>query len=95
MPTVGNADTLYGASFAGHGTVQYGFGSVPLSAACTANSTYQIALNCGVSGNLGARTMKNSVIGQTLTDRISATPDGPAWGDGLGGTMVYSGTGSA
>lgn len=138
VPTVGNADTVYGASFAGHGTVQYGFGSVPctagasaafsfqaratavnnclistsnlafasgspitdqrisapLSVACTANSTYQIALNGGVSGNPGARTMKNSVTGETLTYRISATPDGPAWGDGLVGTTVYSGIGT-
>jgi spore coat protein U-like protein len=138
VATVGNADTVYGASFAGHGTVQYGFGSVPctggasaafsfqaratavnnclistsnlafasgspitdqrisapLSVACTANSTYQIALNGGVSNNPGARTMKNSVTGETLTYRISATPDGQAWGDGQAGTMVYSGTGT-
>jgi spore coat protein U-like protein len=138
VATVGNADTVYGASFAGHGTVQYGFGSVPctggasaafsfqaratavnnclistsnlafasgspitdqrisapLSVACTANSTYQIALNGGVSNNPGARTMKNSVTGETLTYRISATPDGQTWGDGQAGTMVYSGTGT-
>jgi len=138
VATVGNADTVYGASFAGHGTVQYGFGNVPctggasaafsfqaratavnnclistsnlafasgspitdqrisapLSVACTANSTYQIALNGGVSNNPGARTMKNSVTGETLTYRISATPDGQAWGDGQAGTMVYSGTGT-
>jgi spore coat protein U-like protein len=138
VATVGNADTLYGASFAGHGTVQYGFGSVPctggasaafsfqaratavnnclistsnlafasgspitdqrisapLSVACTANSTYQIALNGGVSGNPGARTMKNSVTGETIGYRISSTPDGAAWGDGLVGTTVYSGTGT-
>jgi spore coat protein U-like protein len=138
VATVGNADTLYGASFAGHGTVQYGFGSVPctggasaafsfqaratavnnclistsnlafasgspitdqrisapLSVACTANSTYQIALNGGVSNNPGARTMKNSVTGETIGYRISSTPDGAAWGDGTAGTTVYSGTGT-
>jgi len=138
VATVGNADTLYGASFAGHGTVQYGFGSVPctggasaafsfqaratavnnclistsnlafasgspitdqrisapLSVACTANSTYQIALNGGVSNNPGARTMKNSVTGETLGYRISSTPDGAAWGDGTASTTVYSGTGT-
>jgi spore coat protein U-like protein len=130
VPTVGNADTLYGASFAGHGTVQYGFGSAafsfqaratavnnclistsnlafasgspitdqrisaPLSVACTANSTYQIALNGGVSNNPGARTMKNSVTGETIGYRISSTPDGAAWGDGTAGTTVYSGTGT-
>jgi spore coat protein U-like protein len=138
VATVGNADTLYGASFAGHGTVQYGFGSVPctggasaafsfqaratavnnclistsnlafasgspitdqrisapLSVACTANSTYQIALNGGVSNNPGGRTMKNSVTGETIGYRISSTPDGAAWGDGTAGTTVYSGTGT-
>jgi spore coat protein U-like protein len=138
VATVGNADTLYGASFAGHGTVQYGFGSVPctggasaafsfqaratavnnclistsnlafasgspitdqrisapLSVACTANSTYQIALNGGVSNNPGARTMKNSVTGETIGYRISSTPDGAAWGDGTASTTVYSGTGT-
>jgi spore coat protein U-like protein len=138
VATVGNADTLYGASFAGHGTVQYGFGSVPctggasaafsfqaratavnnclistsnlafasgspitdqrisapLSVACTANSTFQIALNGGVSNNPGARTMKNSVTGETIGYRISSTPDGAAWGDGTAGTTVYSGTGT-
>jgi len=138
VPTVGNADTVYAASFAGHGTVQYGFGSVPctagassafsfqaratainnclistnnltfasgspiadqrinapLTVACTANSSYQIALNGGISGNPGARTMKNSVTGETLGYRISATPDGPTWGDGTAGTIVYSGVGT-
>ena len=138
VPTVGNADTVYTASFAGYGTVQYGFGSVPctagassafsfqtratavnncligtsnlafatgspitdqrisapLSISCTANSTYQIALNGGTSGNPGARTMKNSVTGETLGYRISATSNGPAWGDGTAGTTVYSGTGT-
>jgi len=138
VPTVGNADTVYSASFAGHGTMQYGFGSVPcsagassafsfqvratavnnclistsdlafasgspiteqrigapLSVACTADSSFQIALNGGVSGNPGARTMKNSVTGETISYRISATPDGPAWGDGTSGTVVYSGVGT-
>jgi spore coat protein U-like protein len=138
VPTVGNTDTVYAASFAGHGTVQYGFGSVPctagassafsfqaratavnnclistsnlafatgspitdqrinapLSVSCTANSSYQISLNGGTSGNPGARTMKNTVSGETLGYRISATPDGSAWGDGTAGTTVYSGTGT-
>lgn len=138
VATVGNADTVYNASFAGHGSLQYGFGSVPctagassafsfqaratatnncligtsnlvfasgspltdqrisapLSVSCTANSSYQIVLNGGVSGNPGARTMKNAVTGETLGYRISATADGVAWGDGTNGTTVYSGTGT-
>lgn len=68
--------------------------SAPLSVACTANSAYQLSLNGGLSGNPAARTMTNSLTGEKLNYRISATPDGPAWGDGSGGTSVYSGTGS-
>lgn len=138
VATVGNADTVYSASFAGHGTLQYGFSGVPctagassafsfqaratatnncligtsnlafasgspltdqrisapLSVACTADSTYQISLNGGTSGNPGARTMKNSLTGETIGYRISSTVDGAAWGDGTAGTTVYSGTGT-
>ncbi|WP_306395821.1 Csu type fimbrial protein [Telluria beijingensis] len=137
--TSGNVDTLYTASFAGHGTVQYSFGagkactagvteafafqaratvtndcqisagnlvfgsgsplserraSAPLSVTCTANSSYQISMNGGQSGNPAARAMKNSVTGETLGYRISSTPDGAIWGDGSGGTLVYTGTGT-
>lgn len=138
VATVGNADTVYTANFAGHGTLQYGFGSTPctagttvafafqtratvtnncvigtnnlvfgsgsplsdlrasapLSVACTANSAYQISLNGGTANNPAARTMKNSVTGETIGYRISSTPDGTVWGDGTGGTVVYSGTGN-
>jgi len=68
--------------------------SAPLSVACTANSAYQLSLNGGVSGNPAARTMLNSATGEKLNYRISSTADGAAWGDGTGGTTVYSGTGS-
>lgn len=138
VPTVGNGDTEYVANFAGHGTLQYGFGSTPctggpsvafafqtratvpnncvigtsnltfgsgspladmrasapLSVACTANSAYQISLNGGASNNPAARTMKNSVTGETVGYRISSTLDGTVWGDGTGGTVMYSGTGN-
>lgn len=137
--TSGNSDTLYTASFAGHGTLQYSFGagksctagatesfafqaratvtnnclisasnlvfgsgsplserraSAPLSVTCTANSSYQISMDGGLSGNPAERTMKNSVTGETLGYRISSTPDGPVWGNGAGGTVVYTGTGT-
>jgi len=137
--TVGNSDTVYNASFAGHGTLQYSFGggksctagatvafsfqsratvvnncviatnnltfgtgsplsdmrtSAPLSVSCTANSAYQISLNGGTAGNPAARTMSNVVTGEKVTYRISSVPEGAAWGDGTGGTTVYSGTGS-
>ena len=137
--TTGNADTLYAASFAGHGTLQYSFGlgkactagvtesfsfqaratvtnnclvsasnlvfgagsplserraSAPLNVTCTANSSYQISMNGGASGNPAARTMKNSATGETVGYRISASADGALWGDGSAGTTVYTGTGT-
>lgn len=137
--TTGNVDTVYTASFAGHGTLQYAFGadkpcttgttvafsfqtratvtnncligtsnlvfgtgsplterrtSAPLSVTCTANTSYQISMNGGASGNPAARTMRNSATGETMGYRISSTAGGPAWGDGSGGTTVYTGAGS-
>lgn len=137
--TTGNVDTLYTASFAGHGTLQYVFGidkpctagvteafsfqaratvtnncligtsnltfgsgsplaemraSAPLSVTCTAGNAYQISLNGGQAGNPAARTMKNSVTGETMGYRISSTLNGTVWGDGTGGTTAYGGTGS-
>jgi len=68
--------------------------SAPLNVTCTANTSYQVSMDGGASGNPAARTMKNSVTGETLGYRISATPDGPLWGNGSAGTMVYTGTGS-
>lgn len=68
--------------------------SAPLNVTCTANSSYQISMDGGASGNPAARTMKNSVTGETLGYRISATPDGPLWGNGSAGTTVYTGTGN-
>ena len=68
--------------------------SAPLSVTCTANSSYQISMNGGQSGNPAARTMKNSLTGETLGYRISSTPEGAIWGDGTGGTVVYTGTGT-
>lgn len=43
VPTIGNADTVYAASFAGHGTVQYGFGSVPCTAGASSAFSFQHA----------------------------------------------------
>jgi len=68
--------------------------SAPLSVTCTANSSYQISMNGGQSGNPAARTMKNSLTGETMGYRISSTPDGAIWGNGSGGTVVYTGTGN-
>lgn len=68
--------------------------SAPLSVTCTANASYQISMNGGASGNPAARTMKNSVTGETMGYRISSTLDGTVWGNGSGGTVVYTGTGT-
>ncbi len=142
VKTVGNADTTYGASFAGHGSISYAFyGAVPspctagasasfgfnaratvtnnclistgnlafgtnsvltgavrssaaMNVQCTGNSAYQVSLSAGGSGNVAARKMKNAATGETIGYTISNSLDGPAWGDGSGGTAVVAGTGS-
>lgn len=66
-----------------------------LSVKCTAGSSYQIALNGGSAGGTpAARRMKNGSNGATLGYVLSASQDGPAWGDGSDGTTTYSGTGT-
>lgn len=142
VPTVGNTDTDYSASFAGHASISYAyynlvqpactsgqtssfaftararvvndcrinaaplsFGSAgalssavrassALSVQCVNNNAYQIVLNGGATAaNVGARAMK-SAAGATLGYRISASLDGPLWGDGTLGTGVVSGVGT-
>ncbi len=66
-----------------------------LSVQCVNNNGYQIALNGGlVTANPGARRMKRSGGSQLLAYELSATLDGPIWGDGSGGTTMVSGVGS-
>lgn len=65
-----------------------------LSVQCTANNPYQIVLNAGQNGAVGARRMKNAATGETVDYTLSSSADGPGWGDGSGGTVVYAGTGS-
>lgn len=66
-----------------------------LQAQCTSGNPYRIALNGGsVSGNSGDRRMKNTASAETIGYRISATLDGPLWGDGSNGTSMLSATGS-
>ncbi|VVE27953.1 Csu type fimbrial protein [Pandoraea anhela] len=66
-----------------------------LAVQCTNNDAYRILLNGGVSGLVGARTLKGQVHGATIpyqlyTDSNHAT----AWGDGTSGTSPYLGTGT-
>ncbi|VVE29406.1 secreted pili protein involved in motility and biofilm formation [Pandoraea iniqua] len=66
-----------------------------LAVQCTNNDAYRILLNGGVSGQVGARTLKGQTLGATIpyqlyTDNTYAT----AWGDGTGGTSAYLGTGT-
>ena len=65
-----------------------------LSVQCVNNNAYQIALNGGTgAANVGARKMK-STAGGLVGYRISASLDGPLWGDGTLGTSVVAGTGT-
>lgn len=68
--------------------------SSSLSVQCTANNPYQIVLNGGEHGAVAARRMKNAATGETVDYMLSSTVDGPGWGDGSGGTVVYAGTGT-
>lgn len=61
---------------------------------CTNGNPYRIALNGGsVANNPAARKMR-SASSATIDYRISATLDGPVWGDGSNGTAMLDGTGS-
>ena len=62
---------------------------------CTASNAYRIALNGGTVSQLShARKMKNPVTGETVDYRLSASLDGPEWGDGTSGTSTYDATGT-
>lgn len=67
-----------------------------LSVRCVNNDAYQIALNGGtVAGSVATRKMKPLTGGaERINYRLSATLDGPLWGDGTGGTSMVAGTGT-
>lgn len=68
--------------------------SSSLSVQCVKNNAYQIVLNGGTgASNVAARKMKSSA-GASVGYRLSASLDGPLWGDGTAGTSVLSGVGS-
>lgn len=62
---------------------------------CTKDNPYRIALSGGsVASNPAARRMKHGSSAATIGYQISATLDGPSWGDGSNGTSTLAGTGS-
>lgn len=66
-----------------------------LSVQCVNNNAYQIAFNGGsVAGNPAARRMKRGSGSELLSYELSSSLDGPLWGDGTGGTVLYSGIGT-
>lgn len=70
-------------------------GTSTLSVKCVNANGYQIALNGGVApGTVAARRMRNTGNTEFIAYQLSATLDGPLWGDGNSGTTLYSGTGT-
>ena len=66
-----------------------------LTVRCVNNDAFQISLNGGtVAGSVSARKMKPASGSDRISYQLSQTLDGTIWGDGTGGTAVYSGTGS-
>lgn len=66
-----------------------------LTVRCVNNNAYQIALNGGaINNNVAARQMKNTLTSSRIGYRLSATLDGPLWGDGSAGTAMVAGVGT-
>jgi len=67
--------------------------SAALGIQCTAGTAYQVSLNSGNYAIGGQRRMRNGATGEMVYYGLSATYDGPAWGDGANGTTL-GGTGT-
>jgi len=66
-----------------------------LSVTCSKDTAYRITLNAGAYGaSTTARRMRNLGNAETVDYRISNTLDGASWGDGNGGTVAVTGTGT-
>nr|WP_315252744.1 spore coat protein U domain-containing protein [uncultured Duganella sp.] len=67
-----------------------------LSTRCSLNTAYRVTFDAGVTpGNtVAVRKMKGSPSSELVAYQISSTLDGPSLGDGSGGTVVMSGTGT-
>lgn len=62
---------------------------------CTMGNSYRIALNGGtVSNDPANRTMKNAATGELIRYNLSASYDGPLWGDGTAGTAMVANAGT-
>lgn len=65
-----------------------------LAVQCSNNTPYRIALSAGTNGSAAARRMRNVSTTELLSYQISTSLDGASWGDGSGGTTIFSGTGN-
>lgn len=66
-----------------------------LSVTCSKDTAYRITLNAGTYGaSTTARRMRNLSNAETVNYQISNTLDGASWGDGNGGTVAVTGTGT-
>lgn len=83
-------------SFGNQGLLNGGAtGSTTLNVKCSANTAYQVVLGGGLVGNLlGGRKMKNGATGETVSYRITRSPNGLVWGDGTNATDILSGVGT-
>ncbi|KQQ32993.1 hypothetical protein ASF61_12975 [Duganella sp. Leaf126] len=66
-----------------------------VSVTCSKNTAYRITLAAGAnSASTTARRMRNTGTTETVDYVVSNALDGPSWGDGSGGTVAVTGTGT-
>lgn len=66
-----------------------------LAVQCTNNDAYKILLDGGVSGQVGARTLKGQSLGATIPYQLyTSSSYATAWGDDTNGTSSYVATGT-
>ncbi len=66
-----------------------------LSVTCSKNTAYRITLGAGTYGaSTSARRMRNTGTAETVDYVVSSGLDGASWGDGSGGTVAVTGTGT-
>ena len=66
-----------------------------LSVTCSKDTAYRITLGAGTYGaSTSARRMRNTGTAETVDYVVSSGLDGTSWGDGNGGTVAVTGTGT-
>ena len=66
-----------------------------LSVMCSKDTAYRITLGAGTYGaTTTARRMRNTGTAETVDYMVSSGLDGASWGDGTGGTVAVTGTGT-